>query len=59
MKMNSKPNESHMLERVRRWRREAYEGDQTTTDSARREKLHQLAHRYGLNIAGGHAHPEG
>lgn len=40
-----------MLEQVRRWRREAYEADQSTTKADRRTRLHKWAKRYGLDIA--------
>ena len=39
-----------MLDRVRRWRREAYEADQSTPKPDRRAKLHEWAQRYGLDI---------
>jgi len=51
MTKNEKPRESSMLERVRRWRREAYEADQSAPDEARSKKLRELAQRYGLKVS--------
>ncbi len=48
--MNNEPTESRMLEQVRRWRRAAYEADQSASASERLAKTRELAERYGLNI---------
>ena len=51
MTTNRKSTESQMLEQVRRWRREAYEADQSTPQADRHARLHEWAERYGLGIA--------
>ena len=48
MMNRSIPRESEMLEKVRQWRREAYEAHGGQTDPERAVQLQQLADRFGL-----------
>jgi hypothetical protein len=42
------PNESKMLERVRKWRREVFEADVKRSQHERDENTSDLAQRFGL-----------
>jgi len=46
-----KPRESKMLNRVRRWRKEAYQADKTKTLSEQAKEGEELARKFGLPIA--------
>ena len=48
MMKKTNPVESEMLRQVRRWRREAYEAEQSHSPSERACRLRELADHYGL-----------
>jgi len=52
MTTESSPRESHMLEQVRRWRREAYDADRLRTPEERAKALAELLRRFGLGAEG-------